>query len=98
MAIRQASPATGKPKKPRIQAIVTEELLAQLEEYAESEGLSVSRAVDEILRRFFREREAGDIAPDSAPKATITKAEPNDDESMEKMRKVIELAKMAGVL
>ena len=56
MAVRQKSELTGKPRSPRIQAVISESLLEKLEAYAKARELSVSRAVDEILRRFFDDR------------------------------------------
>ena len=56
MAVRQKSELTGKPRKPRIQTVVSEELLEKLEADAEKRGISMSRLTEEILRAHYEGR------------------------------------------
>ena len=56
MAVRQKSELTGKPRKPRIQTVVSEELLQKLEADAEKRGISMSRLTEEILRAHYEGR------------------------------------------
>ena len=58
MAVRQKSELTGKPRKPRIQTVVSEELLEKLEADAEKRGISMSRLTEEILRAHYEGRSA----------------------------------------
>lgn len=88
-------------KKPRLQLVASAETAARISNYAEKNGWSMSRAIDELVRARLDQLDAmqggtGAIS-DATPEAIVTKVG-SDDEAMAKMRKVIELAKMAGVL
>ena len=67
MAVRQASASTGKPKRPRIQAIVSERLLEKIEAYAKKNGWSVSRTVEEICSAYLDGWQPKDDNPSSRP-------------------------------
>ena len=88
-------------KKPRLQLVASAETAARISNYAEKNGWSMSRAIDELVRARLDQLDAMDGAPgpisDATPQQIATKVS-SDDEAMAKMAKVIELAKMAGVL
>ena len=88
-------------KKPRIQCVCSQETLDRINAYGEANGWSTSRAIDELVRARLDQLDAAGGAPgpisDATPEAIAKKVE-SDDEAMAKMKKVIELAKMAGVL
>ena len=102
MAIRQASASNpDRKKKPRIQACISEEVLSQLEAFAQEKGWSVSKSVESILTEHFEHLKAqqegrGEMSPASAE--DISSHIGSSEEAMEKFRKVVELAKIAGVL
>ena len=102
MAIRQASASNpDKQKKPRIQACISEDVLSQLEAFAQEKGWSVSKSVESILTEHFKALEnqhqgKGEMSPSTAE--DIASHIGTSDEALEKLRKVVELAKIAGVL
>ena len=88
-------------RKPRIQCVTSQETLDRITAYGDANGWSISRAIDELVRARLDQLDAADGSPgpisDATPQQIAMKVSTND-ESLEKMRKVIELAKMAGVL
>ena len=100
MAIRQKSDSkSGRTKKPRVQAILPEPLLAQLEAYAEAEGMNTSEAVREIIRGFFNDRAQN---PSSRPTGNYSLSKPSveedETEKMAKLLKLMQLAKQAELI
>lgn len=93
MAVRQKSDSkTGTIKKPRIQVVVSEPLLAKLEAFAAEEGWSVSKSSEFIIRQFFETRGAMDSA---GAKHLAPVDEPGQHQ---KLLQLIELGKAAGLL
>jgi len=93
MAVRQKSELTGKPRKPRIQTVVSEELLEKLETDAQKRGISMSRLTEEILRAHYEGRSARpgpDMEGDGDAGST--------DGDMVKVMKMIKAMKEAGLL
>jgi hypothetical protein len=88
-------------KKPRVQCVCSQETLDRINAYGEANGWSTSRAIDELVRARLDQLDAADGAPgvisDATPQQIAAKVG-SDDEAMEKMKRVIELAKLAGVL
>ena len=93
MAVRQKSDSkTGTVKKPRIQCVLSEPLLAKLEEFAAAEGWSVSRSTEHILRQFFETRGA---MAEAGAKPLAPVDEPGQHQ---KLLQLLELGKAAGLL
>lgn len=93
MAVRQKSELTGKPRKPRIQTVVSEELLEKLEADAQKRGISMSRLTEEILRAHYEGRSVRpgpDMEGDGDAGST--------DGDMVKVMKMIKAMKEAGLL
>ena len=93
MAVRQKSELTGKPRKPRIQTVVSEELLEKLEADAEKRGISMSRLTEEILRAHYEDRSVRpgpDLESNDDPGST--------DGDMMKVFRMIKQMKEAGLL
>ena len=102
MAVRQASATTGKPKRPRIQAIVSERLLVKIEAYAKKNGWSVSRCVEEICSAYLDGWNPKDETnPSSRPAEgtyELKKTEPDEAEKLMKLMQMMKLAKESGLL
>lgn len=104
MAVRQASATTGKPKRPRIQAIVSERLLAKIEAYAKKNGWSVSRTVEEICSAYldgWNPEQDTNPNPSSRPAEgtyELKKTEPDEAEKLMKLMQMMKLAKESGLL
>ena len=93
MAVRQKSDSkTGVIKKPRVQVVMSEPLLVKLEAFAAEEGWSVSKSSEFIIRQFFEMRGA----LNSRGAQPLTPAE--DPAKHDKLLKLIELGKAAGIL
>jgi hypothetical protein len=93
MPTRQPSATTGKPKKPRLQVVVTEQLCAQVEALAEVKGWSVSRTAEYLIEQGLV-HQGQTSRPTELPAAITT----TPDQAEAKFQKLIEIAKLAGVL
>ncbi|MDC0277446.1 ribbon-helix-helix domain-containing protein [bacterium] len=93
MAVRQKSDSnSGNTKKPRVQTILPEPLLAKLEAHATEQGVSVSEATRDIIRDFFAIREAAGIPIEKRLTPTT------DGDKSERLLQLIELGKAAGII
>lgn len=106
MAVRQKSDSkTGNIKKPRVQVVMSEGLLAQLEEFAEKESWSVSKSCEFIIRQYFNDnpihhQNQHDKANDPPSDAWVP-ADSDDTPDLAQMQKLFQIMKMAkeaGVL
>ena len=95
MAVRQKSELTGKPRKPRIQTVVSEELLQKLEADAEKRGISMSRLTEEILRAHYEDRS---VRPGPDMEMEGDGDAGSTDGDMVKVMKMIKAMKEAGLL
>lgn len=105
VATRQQSASTTRIKRPRLQVVVSEPIVAQIEELAKERGTSVSATCSWILEKYFeanpiQHQTTRDKQDDEAwLKVPELQNEKNPDfEEVAKMFKMMKLAKEAGIL
>lgn len=88
-------------KKPRLQLVCSSETAERISAYAEKNGWSTSRAIDELVRTRLDQLDAAAGAPgaisDATPEAIVKKVS-SDDEAMQRFEKVLALAKAMDIL
>ena len=89
MAVTDQTPTTSKARRPRLQVIVSERTVAEVQALAEKRGTSVSACAAWIIDEYFR---LNPVQTGESPKES-----PEDGEMM-KMLKLMKLAKESGLL
>lgn len=100
MAVRQQSASTTRVKRPRLQVIVSERTVAEVEALAKERGTSVSATASWILDEYFRNnpiqsQTKRDKADDDAWLKSSDLQKEKDEPDMDEVLKMFKLMKMA---
>ncbi len=100
MATRQQSASSTRVKRPRLQVVVSEPIVAQIEELAKERGASVSATCSWILEKYFdanpiQHQTARDKQDDDAWLKASDLQSAKDDPDMGEVMKLFKLIKMA---